>query len=260
VLLKEKKLLRSQLNLIQHRFAYIARTLEAEHLRRRLDALDTGHPSEEELAAWEADYRRRRDELDRILQIVHRANEPTVVFDERNLRALQDLPTRPTPSWEAEEAISLDDWVEGPYLSSTEVEALSVRRGSLSEEERGEIESHVEETHRFLSRIPWTGDFRRIPEIAYAHHEKLDGSGYPRKLSAPDIPIQSRMMTIADVYDALVAQDRPYKPAVSPQRALDILHGDMKGQLDEGLLAVFTEARVWDDPEFKKLIRWKRTR
>jgi hypothetical protein len=209
----------------------------------------------------EADYRARRDELERILEIVVKANEPTVVFDEANLRALRDIPTRPMPSWEAEEETSLDDWVRGPYLSSLEVEALSIRKGSLSDVERGEIESHVEETYRFLSRIPWTGDFRRIPEIAYAHHEKLNGSGYPRKLTAPDIRVESRMMTIADIYDALVAQDRAYKPAVNPERALDILGLDMKaGKLDEVLLSIFIEAHIWDDPEFKKLIRWKRRR
>jgi HD-GYP domain-containing protein (c-di-GMP phosphodiesterase class II) len=261
VLLKEKKLLGSQLNLIQHRFAYIARSLEADYLRRRLEAMESGGSGKASLAAMEADYRARRAELDRILAIVVKANEPTIVFDEANLRALRDIPTRPMPSWEAEEETSLDDWVRGPYLSSLEVEALSIRKGSLSDVERGEIESHVEETYRFLSRIPWTGDFRRIPEIAYAHHEKLNGSGYPRKLTAPDIRVESRMMTIADIYDALVAQDRAYKPAVNPERALDILGLDMKaGKLDEILLSIFIEARIWDDPKFKKLIRWKRRR
>ncbi|MCG6927358.1 MAG: GAF domain-containing protein [Acidobacteria bacterium] len=261
VLLKEKKLLRSQLNIIQHRFAYIAKSLEAEYLRRRLDALTSGQSSSAELAALEAAYQTRRAELDRILEIVLKSNEPTVVSDEANLRALRDLPSRPTPDWEAEEEISLDDWVRGPFLSSIEVEALSIRRGSLSDEERGEIENHVEETYHFLSRIPWTGDFRRIPEIAYAHHEKLNGTGYPRGLTAPDIRVESRMMTISDIYDALVAQDRVYKPAVSPERALDILTEDMTaGKLDETLLSIFIEARIWDDPEFKKLIRWKRRR
>jgi HD-GYP domain-containing protein (c-di-GMP phosphodiesterase class II) len=261
VLLKEKKLLRSQLNIIQHRFAYIAKSLEADYLRRRLDALTSGQSNSAELAAVEANYQTRRAELDRVLEIVLKSNEPTVVSDEANLRALSDLPSRPTPDWEAEEEISLDDWVSGPFLSSIEVEALSIPRGSLSDEERGEIENHVEETYHFLSRIPWTGDFRRIPEIAYAHHEKLNGTGYPRRLTAPDIRVESRMMTISDIYDALVAQDRAYKPAVSPERALDILTEDMTaGKLDKALLSIFIEARIWDDPEFKKLIRWKRRR
>ncbi len=105
-------------------------------------------------------------------------------------------------------------------------------------------------------KIPWTGELKSIPEIAWAHHEKLDGSGYPRGLKAADIPVQSRMMTIADIYDALVAQDRPYKKAVPPERALDILRGDVRnGWLDGELLRVFIEAKIYDLPEFKALIQ-----
>src|SRR5205814_42582 len=103
-----------------------------------------------------------------------------------------------------------------------------------------EIESHVTHTYRFLSEIPWTGEYRRVPEIAYAHHEKLDGTGYPRRLSAAEIPIQSKMMTIADIFDALVAWDRPYKKSVPVEKALRILHDEAStGKLDQPLLSVF---------------------
>jgi len=86
-----------------------------------------------------------------------------------------------------------------------------------------------------------------VPEIAYAHHEKLDGSGYPRRLVGEQIPIQSRMMTIADIFDALVAWDRPYKKSVPVGRALDILQDEVKaGRLDRDLLAVFIEAKVYE--------------
>ena len=105
-----------------------------------------------------------------------------------------------------------------PFLTTNEVAALSIRRGSLSDKERREIESHVTHTFKFLSQIPWTGEYREVPIIAYAHHEKMDGTGYPRKLKAADIPIQSRMMTISDIFDALVAWDRPYKKSVPVER------------------------------------------
>ena len=134
-----------------------------------------------------------------------------------------------------------------PFLTSNEVAALSIRRGSLSDKERREIESHVTHTFRFLSEIPWTGEYRGVPDIAYAHHEKLDGTGYPRKLKAEDIPIQSRMMTISDIFDALVAWDRPYKKSVPVERALDILADETRhGKLDASLLAVFVEAKVYE--------------
>jgi HD-GYP domain-containing protein (c-di-GMP phosphodiesterase class II) len=134
-----------------------------------------------------------------------------------------------------------------PFLSPNEVQALSIRRGSLSEKERREIESHVTHTFRFLAEIPWTGEFARVPEIAYAHHEKLDGTGYPRKLSAAEIPIQSKMMTISDIFDALVAWDRPYKKSVPVEKALDILLDEAgHGKLDKSLLSLFIDAKVYE--------------
>ena len=169
--------------------------------------------------------------------MVLQANEPSIL-EEASFRALLDLPNR---------SFSDADGNRQPYLTPNEVSALSIRRGSLSEKERREIESHVTHTFRFLSEIPWTGEFRRIPEIAYAHHEKLDGTGYPRRLSAAEIPIQSKMMTISDIFDALVAWDRPYKKAVPVERALDILRDEARhNKLDLELLQVFIEAKIYE--------------
>ena len=101
-------------------------------------------------------------------------------------------------------------------------------------------------TFRFLSQIPWTRTLRRVPEIAYGHHEKLDGRGYPRAVPAPAIAVETRMMTIADIYDALTASDRPYKKAMPGERALAILEDEARrGQVDPALLGVFVEAGIW---------------
>src|SRR5690606_31345683 len=99
-------------------------------------------------------------------------------------------------------------------LTPGERERLLIARGTLSSDERKEIESHVTHTFNFLSQIAWTDDLGGIPEIAHCHHEKLNGTGYPRQLKSDQIPVQSRMMTICDIYDALTAMDRPYKKAV----------------------------------------------
>src|SRR4029434_6982421 len=107
-------------------------------------------------------------------------------------------------------------------LSHEEAKTLPMARGSLTEAEFKEIQSHVVHTYQFLSRIPWTREFRRIPEIARSHHEKLDGTGYPYGMKAEEIPVQSKMMTIADIYDALTAGDRPYKKALPRDEPLDI--------------------------------------
>lgn len=131
-------------------------------------------------------------------------------------------------------------------LSPAEMVKLSLPKGTLGEEERREIESHVSHTYKFLRQIAWTEDLADVPDIAHAHHEKCDGTGYPRGIKGEHIPIQSKMMAIADIYDALTSMDRPYKPATTPERAIEILHMEAKsGKLDLDLLQIFVEAGVF---------------
>ncbi|MGE0455632.1 MAG: HD domain-containing phosphohydrolase [Vicinamibacteria bacterium] len=237
VLIKGKKLYVGEMLLIRQRFAYIKRSIEADHLRAKLEEALRSGASVERLAELDRAFEQRQHELDQMLRAIAQANEPSIL-EEESFRALMDLPSR-----------SFSD-IEGnrqPFLTPNELQALSIRRGSLSDKERREIESHVTHTFRFLSEIPWTGEFCKVPEIAYAHHEKLDGSGYPRRLKSPEIPIQSKMMTISDIFDALVAWDRPYKKSVPIERALDILHEEARhGKIDEGLLQVFVGARIFE--------------
>jgi HD-GYP domain-containing protein (c-di-GMP phosphodiesterase class II) len=113
----------------------------------------------------------------------------------------------------------------------------------------------VEQTYRFLTQIPWTGDLRNVAEIAYGHHEKLNGRGYPRGVREADIPVQTRLMTVADIFDALTASDRPYKRALPPERALDILTAEAReGLLDPAL--VETAHRERDLPKVLE-VDWK---
>jgi len=236
VLIKGKKLYVGEMLLIKQRIAYIKRTFEAEHFRAKADQVMAGAAAEL-LVQMDRDYELRLEEVENILRMISQANEPTIL-EEDSFRALMDLPNRSYIDMEGNRQ---------PFLSPNEVQALSIRRGSLSEKERREIESHVTHTFRFLAEIPWTGEFARVPEIAYAHHEKLDGSGYPRKLSAAEIPIQSKMMTISDIFDALVAWDRPYKKSVAVEKALDILRDEAgHGKLDVPLLNVFIDAKVYE--------------
>lgn len=149
--------------------------------------------------------------------------------------------------------ISLISWInktsqeiEQAILTPDEIVKLSLPKGTLTEVERREIESHVTHTYHFLRQIAWTEDLGSVPDIAYSHHEKMDGSGYPRGLVTEHIPLQSKLMTIADIYDALTSMDRPYKPAVQPERAIDILFMEGRsGKLDLDLLKIFVEAEVW---------------
>jgi HD-GYP domain-containing protein (c-di-GMP phosphodiesterase class II) len=131
-------------------------------------------------------------------------------------------------------------------ITPEEMVKLSLPKGTLGEDERKEIESHVSHTYHFLRQIAWTEDLSNVADIAHAHHEKCDGSGYPRGLTAEHIPLQAKLMTIADIYDALTSMDRPYKPAAEPTRALEILSLEARsGKLDLDLLKIFIEAEVF---------------
>ncbi len=266
VLKKGKKLLASELKNVELRFVYRARVLEAAHLRRKMEAIDSGHADAAELALLDAAYEEKRRELEQALEAIRLANEPRLVAErgigalEASFSAVGRLDVRRFDSEEDEQALPVEEWTDGPLLSERERDALLIPRGSLTNDERENedwgIESHVRHTYEFLQKIPWTGELRRIPEIAWAHHEKLDGSGYPRKLKGPDqIPVQSRMMTVSDIFDALVAWDRPYKKAATPERALDILASDVeRGRLDRDLLEVFVDARIWDEGTYLDLL------
>jgi HD-GYP domain-containing protein (c-di-GMP phosphodiesterase class II) len=246
VLVKAKKLYESELGLIQQRHAFIRRSAEWAFEKERADYLFRNGRDGYEAFLKDLVERQREaiDTADRFLKVVLTSNEPTVLA-EGDFALLGEFA-----------AMSYQDigGITQPYLSQTEQKHLSIRKGSLDDRERLEIESHVNHTFEFLRKIPWTRGLARVPEIALGHHEKLDGTGYPRKVQGEAIPLQTRMMTIADIFDALTAQDRPYKRALPATRALDILTDEVeRGQLDESLFRVFVEARVWEDrPERRR--------
>lgn len=179
----------------------------------------------------------RQGTLERAWRVVQKADEPSLLAAEvsAEIARLAELTYRDASGAEA------------PLVTVEEIAFLSIPKGSLTAEERREIESHVTQTFRFLSNIPWTPDLSRVPDWAYAHHEKLDGTGYPRRLVASEIPVLVRALTISDIYDALAARDRPYKKAVPNDRALDILRAEAKrGLIDTDLLDLFIEAKVFE--------------
>lgn len=239
VLVKSKKLYESDRELILARFDYIRKTIQVEHAERKLRSLLEASREEAlaQFARLDAEMAERLREIDDFVAFVLKANEPTVL-EQGGFERLADIAARRFRDERGEEQ---------PYLRPHEVEALQLLRGSLTPRERLEIESHVTHTYNFLKRIPWGRSFRDIPEIAGAHHEKLDGSGYPRRLKAEAIVPEARMMTISDMYDALTASDRPYKRAVPVEKALDIIGAEVKaGKCDPELYRIFVEAKIYE--------------
>jgi len=135
-----------------------------------------------------------------------------------------------------------------PWLTEEEVTSLSVRKGSLTAKEREVMESHVVMTTRILEQVSFPKAYSQIPVWAGSHHELLNGRGYPGRVSGDAIPREVRLLTILDVFDALTARDRPYKPGMPIEKALSIL-GSMveEGSLDGEILALFRESKAWED-------------
>ncbi len=235
VLVKAKKLYPLQLEVLRQRFDFIRKALEADYARRKLEAMQRGYPAET-LQILDQEYHLRLAEIDDYFAFVIRANEPTVL-PEGQFDKLLEIAKRTYVDLQGNER---------NYLAPEEVGFLSIPKGSLDPKERLEIESHVIHTFNFLAQIPWPREIRNIPMVARAHHELLDGSGYPYKLHAAEIPVQSRMIVLTDIYDGLTAADRPYKKAMPPEKALSIL-GEMmqRGQVDPALYELFVNAKLY---------------
>jgi len=236
VLVKANKLTDERLEVIRYRFELHKERLRRAAVEEELELLHAG--AQDFLVARKRIGKKLADEIamldDYLAQLTH-ANNPNVLAagDFRHLEALR-----------AQRFVDLDGRLEG-LITQADLLALSVRRGSLTPAERNEIERHVVHTRDFLAVLPWPPELSRVPLIAAAHHEKLDGSGYPLGLKGEEIPLPSRVMTVCDIFDALTAMDRPYKPALSVASAFRILEDEAaSGMLDAELVSIFVESGI----------------
>lgn len=219
VLMKEKKLQPYELEMIRMRLKLMRSNLK---LHERVSGESQREAIEKVDFAWSH---------------ITQANEPHVLPTEVGglIQELQGL------------KVLTEEGEELSALTREEGFKLAILKGSLTSEERVEIERHVTNTYEILKMVPWSKGLEAVPEIAYRHHEKLDGSGYPCKCVASQIPVQSRMLTICDIHDALTADDRPYKRALPIEKALEILAAEVaRNKLDPTLFQVFLEARIFD--------------
>ncbi len=233
VFMKAKKLTPEQIEILKYRIALIYRTLEYERLQYQLEAKSSGV----ELPDFPAESLERLRELwNKVIELV----EPEIVNRDRDKEIDMLL------EWAQNIQVHDLDGKPVPVFTPEEVKNLRIQRGSLNDEERAVIQSHVTHTYNFVKKIPWPEEYARIPEIAVTHHEMLDGSGYPNKLKGNEIPIEGRIMAIADVFDALAASDRPYKKAIPLERVLAILKEEAeRGKLDKDLVTIFLDRQLY---------------
>jgi HD-GYP domain-containing protein (c-di-GMP phosphodiesterase class II) len=235
VLVKAKKLYPHEHDAIRARIDFALKSAEADLMREKVELMERG-AGKADLDAAQARFDARLTDLNEAWAMIARANEPTVL-SEGDFSRIAEIGALGYIDFEGRSRT---------LLSDAEMISLKITRGSLSPSEIEEIRAHVVHTYNFLTKIPWGKSMRRVPEIARAHHEKMNGSGYPLGVKAEDIPLSSKIMTIADIYDALTASDRPYKRALARDRAMQILSFEVKdGHLDPELVRIFAEAEVY---------------
>ncbi|WP_219892197.1 HD family phosphohydrolase [Chamaesiphon polymorphus] len=252
---KGKKLYPHQLTELSHRFNLLRRTWELEFAEQKCayllnPPLTDRHQAGDNclhcrhLQQLDLELQAKLDRLQSYWELLNKLNQPDVVL---TIEFAEKLDTIVTDLQQLAQYTYRDlDGNLQPLLTPAEIEQLLIPRGSLTPAERLVVESHVSHTYDFLRKIPWTKHLQNVPKIAGSHHEKLDGSGYPRGLTAIDIPVQSQIMTIADIYDALTASDRPYKPRLSLDRTLAILHQEATaGKIESNLLELFEQRQVY---------------
>jgi HD-GYP domain-containing protein (c-di-GMP phosphodiesterase class II) len=136
--------------------------------------------------------------------------------------------------------------VQSDFLSAEEIENLSIRKGTLTSAERDIINHHIVATQTMLNKLPWPRHLKNVPEFAGGHHERMDGKGYPRGLTRGQMSVQARIMGIADIFEALTAADRPYKPGMKLSQALGIMERlRQDGHIDPDLFDIFVQQKVY---------------
>ena len=239
VLVKGKKLYPGEMEYIRSRFDFIKKSIECKYLEKKLSIINDKKVDNYQKYFDEIDKESKEElmKLDAYLKEIEDANIPSILEDEM-FDELTNIAGKMYRDYSGGEL---------HYLTPYELNLLSIRKGTLDDKERWEIESHVIHSYEFLKKIPWTNELENVPNIAYTHHEKINGSGYPLGIRGEKIPVQSKMMAVADIYDALTARDRPYKKAVSHEKALDIIGYEVKGNLvDADLFNMFVEGKVYE--------------
>ena len=183
--------------------------------------------------------------LDKEYQFLREVNKGEEFMSDEKIARIKDI---------AQREFCMDGEIR-PLLSEEEVYNLCVRRGTLNEEERNIINNHALVTHKILSGLPFPKKLRHVGDYASAHHENIDGSGYPFGLKGDEIPLQSRIIAIADVFEALTARDRPHRNAMTLSEAFNIMESMVKdNHIDKDLFEFFVKEKIYTDYAKRELM------
>lgn len=202
-----------RIEFVETRFDLIAASIENSCLKHKLDLSDRGKLDPEMESHLDQEMSEQLTTVKKDFDFLKAINRAVEFMDDDKLEKLQHI---------AKKKYHINGR-QYPYLTENELLNLSIRKGNLTEEERKIIENHAELTFKMLNELPFPKKHAMVAEYAAGHHERLDGSGYFRHLSKDDLPLQSRIMAIADIFEALTAKDRPYKAPMKLSQALEIL-------------------------------------
>lgn len=213
-----------RIGLIDTRFEVLLRDRKIAHLEAKLSA---------------ADYARDVAEIEDARAFLRRCNIGGERMRDEDIARVKDISKW---QWTGPDGVTTD------FLSENEVENLTIVAGTLTYDERQIINHHIVSTINMLESLPWPKHLRRVPEFAGGHHERMDGKGYPKGLRREDMSLQARMMGIADIFEALTAADRPYKPAKPLSEALKIMgFFKLEHHIDPDLFDIFIREKVYLD-------------
>ena len=234
-----------RISLIETRFYLIAKLIENKYLNKKIKVLKKGENIKTETQRIDQELCDETGLLYNELDFIKTCNNPGESMDDDKITRIKEIA----------EKIYLLDNKKHYYLTEDEVKNLCIRKGSLTKEERKIIENHATMTLRMLKQLPFPRKLANVPEYAAAHHEKLDGSGYPRGLTEKEMPFQSRIMAVADIFEALTAKDRPYRKPMKLSQALKIM-GFMKKDkhIDPDIYDLFINNHLFYDYAKKEMI------
>ena len=235
---KAKKLqtIFDRIQYVRLRMAYISQKIELEGQEAKIKILQNGS-SPEKLNSIEKETLEKLIEIEEILRFINKCNEPGEFLDDEILVRLKEV---------SEKTYIDDAGEQQPFITEDELVNLSIRRGSITEKERRKMQDHAAVTLKMLKQIPFTKKLKNIPDFAGAHHEFLNGKGYPLGLKGDEISFEGRLMAVTDIAEALTASDRPYKKAMPLETVYRILRSMVEGEeLDPNLVELFIEKEVY---------------
>jgi len=225
-----------RIGLIDTRFEVLKRDVQIATLRKLLD-MRTKTDAEAESACWSSCWKELA-ELDDQREFLRRANIGGEAMSPEQQQRVRDIGTQHT--WRNPASVDAD------FLTADEIDNLTIRAGTLTAGERETINHHIVATIKMLDALPWPKHLKRVSEYAGGHHERMDGKGYPKGLTRDQMSLPARMMGIADIFEALTAKDRPYKPGMKLSQAIDIMKKFSEGgHIDPDLFQIFLQQGVF---------------